>query len=104
MMRKPAEQRSITDAVAAEDTGRRDGRRATNPFHRIFWKPRRASCASPWLFTNHPMGNPPAPEGYTWSLGLLYVVWAVAIVLLYFPCRWFADLKARRKDRWLNYL
>ncbi|MGH7428229.1 MAG: DUF1624 domain-containing protein, partial [Candidatus Methylomirabilaceae bacterium] len=27
---------------------------------------------SPWLFTNHPMGNPPAPEGYTWGLGLLY--------------------------------
>ena len=31
------------------------------------------------------MGNPPAPEGYTWSLGLLYLVWAVAIVILY--CR-----------------
>ncbi len=61
-------------------------------------------AVSPWLFTNHPMGNPPAPEGYTWSLGLLYVVCAVALVLLYFPCRWFADLKARRKDRWLSYL
>ena len=24
---------------------------------------------SPWLFTNHPMGNPPPPPGYTWSLG-----------------------------------
>jgi uncharacterized membrane protein len=59
---------------------------------------------SPWLFENHPMGNPPAPDGYTWSLGLLYAVWAVAVVLLYFPCRWFAELKARRKDRWLSYL
>ncbi|MGH7612418.1 MAG: DUF1624 domain-containing protein [Gemmatimonadales bacterium] len=64
----------------------------------------RLGAVSPWLFTNHPMGNPPAPEGYTWSLGLLYVVWAVAIVLLFFPCRWFADLKARRKDPWLSYL
>jgi hypothetical protein len=64
----------------------------------------RLGAVSPWLFTNHPMGNPPAPEGYTWSLGLLYVVWAVAIVLLYFPCRWFAALKARRKDWWLGYL
>src|SRR5882762_9187510 len=59
---------------------------------------------SPWLFTNHPMGNPPAPDGYTWSLGLLYLVWAVAVLLLYFPCRWYADLKARRQDWWLKYL
>jgi uncharacterized membrane protein len=59
---------------------------------------------SPWLFTNHPMGNPGPPEGYTWNLGLLYAVWAVAIALLYFPCRWFADLKARKKDWWLSYL
>jgi len=59
---------------------------------------------SPWLFTNHPMGNPPAPEGYTWSLGLLYLVWTIAVVLLYFPCRWYAELKARRQDWWLKYL
>ena len=61
-------------------------------------------AVSPWLFANHPMGNPPAPEGYTWSLGLLYLVWVAAVVLLYFPCRWFADLKARRSDWWLSYL
>ena len=59
---------------------------------------------SPWLFANHPMGNPPPPDGYTWSLGLLYLVWVIAIVLLYCPCRWFADLKARRDDWWLSYL
>jgi uncharacterized membrane protein len=59
---------------------------------------------SPWLFANHPMGNPPAPEGYTWSLALLYVVWAAAIVMLYFACRWFAGLKAKRRDWWLSYL
>ena len=59
---------------------------------------------SPWLFTNHPMGNPPPPEGYTWGLGLLYAVWAVAIVLLYFACRWFAGVKARRTSTWLSFL
>ncbi len=59
---------------------------------------------SPWLFANHPMGNPPAPDGYVWSLGLLYAVWAVAIVLLYYACRWFAGLKAGRQDWWLSYL
>jgi len=64
----------------------------------------RLGAVSPWLFANHPMGNPPPPEGYVWSLALLYLVWAVAIVLLYFACRWFADLKARRNDWWLGYL
>jgi uncharacterized membrane protein len=59
---------------------------------------------SPWLFTNHPMGNPEPPDGYTWGLPLLYLVWAVAIVLLYFACRWFADLKSRRTDWFLKYL
>lgn len=59
---------------------------------------------SPWLFANHPMGAPDVPEGYTWSLGLLYLVWAIAVVLLYFPSRWYADVKARRRDWWLKYL
>ncbi len=64
----------------------------------------RTGSVDAWLFTNHPMANPPAPEGYTWSLGLLYLVWAIAIVVLYFPSRWYADLKARRSDWWLKYL
>ncbi len=59
---------------------------------------------SPWLFMNHPMGNPPPPEGYTWSLATLYLVWAVTIVMLYFPCRWFAEVKARRREWWVSYL
>jgi hypothetical protein len=57
-----------------------------------------------WLFANHPMDPPPPPAGYTWSLWLLYAVWLLAILILYFPCRWFADLKARKKSRWLSYL
>ena len=64
----------------------------------------RLGQVSPWLFTNHPMGNPPPPDGDTWSLPLLYVVWAAAILTLYLPCRWFADLKARRSDWWLRYV
>jgi uncharacterized membrane protein len=59
---------------------------------------------SPWLFTNHPMGNPPPPDGYTWSLAVLYLVWAVTIGVLHVACRWFAGLKARRRDWWLSYL
>jgi len=64
----------------------------------------RLGYVSPWLFANHPMGNPDPPDGYVWSLPLLYLVWAIAILLLYPACRWFADLKARRDDWWLKYL
>jgi hypothetical protein len=58
----------------------------------------------PWLFANHPVMVPPAPAGYTWSLGVLYSVTAAAVVALYFPCRWFADVRQRRRDPWLSYL
>ncbi len=64
----------------------------------------RLGFVSPWLFANHPMGNPEPPDGYMWSLPLLYLVWAITIVLLYFACRWFAALKLRRSDWWLQYL
>lgn len=64
----------------------------------------RLGSVTPWLFANHPMGQPEPPEGYTWALWQLYLVWAVAVLLLYLPCRWFAELKARRSDRWLSYL
>jgi uncharacterized membrane protein len=64
----------------------------------------RFGFVSPWLFTNHPMGNPAPPDGYVWSLPLLYLVWGVAIVLLYFVCRWFAEFKGKRNDWWLKYL
>jgi uncharacterized membrane protein len=64
----------------------------------------RTGFVIPWLFTNHPMGNPQPPEGYVWSLPLLYMVWGITTVLLYFACRWFAELKATRTSWWLKYL
>jgi uncharacterized membrane protein len=65
----------------------------------------RTGSVSPWLFLNHPVMIPPAPANYVWSLGLLYLVYAVAVVLLYFPCRWYAGLKQRRKDlAFLSYM
>jgi len=44
------------------------------------------------------------PDGYRWSLPLLYLVFAIVIALLYWPCRWYANLKARRDARLLRYI
>jgi uncharacterized membrane protein len=64
----------------------------------------RTGRIDPWLVANHPVMVPPAPDGYTWNLGLLYLVFVIIVVLLYFPCRWFAAFKQRRRDAWLSYL
>ena len=64
----------------------------------------REGRVNPWLFENHPMGNPPPPAGYTWGLPTLYAVWLIAVALLYIPCKWFASVKARRKSGWLRFL
>ena len=64
----------------------------------------RTGAVTPWLFANHPLNPGQAPAGYQWSLPLLYLVWAVVVVILYFPCRWYAALKATDKSTWLSYL
>jgi uncharacterized membrane protein len=45
--------------------------------------------------------TPPDTGGPLW---VVYLCWAAGTFLLYWPCRWFAGLKARRRDRWLSYL
>ena len=64
----------------------------------------RTGAVDSWLFADHPMAPPPPPDGYMWSLPLLYAVWAVAIVILYFASKWFAGVKARQTDWWLRYI
>jgi uncharacterized membrane protein len=59
---------------------------------------------NPWLFANHPLRNPPASPEYQWSLPLLFAVTAIAVALLYWPCRWFAELKRTRRWRWAALL
>jgi uncharacterized membrane protein len=44
------------------------------------------------------------PAWYGTNLAGVYLAWLIVVALLYFPCRWFAGLKARRKDWWLSYL
>ena len=45
--------------------------------------------------------QPPEMGGPLW---LTHASWIAATILLYFPCRWFAGVKARRRDWWLSYL
>jgi hypothetical protein len=62
----------------------------------------RTPAATGWLFANHPMSPPPVPDGYRWSLPLLYAVTVVAVLALWWPCR---ALAARRgTGRWLRLL
>ncbi|MBZ5621658.1 MAG: heparan-alpha-glucosaminide N-acetyltransferase domain-containing protein [Acidobacteriia bacterium] len=44
------------------------------------------------------------PPEHRWGLPLLYVVWVMVVAILYFPCRWFAAMKARRREGWLRYI
>jgi uncharacterized membrane protein len=46
----------------------------------------------------------PPPPGWGFSLPVVYAIWITVVASLYFPCRWFANLKARRRDWWLSYL
>jgi hypothetical protein len=50
-----------------------------------------------------PIFNPPLPQA-GFSLAGVYAIWLAVVAALYLPCRWFAGVKARRKDWWLSYL
>ena len=55
-----------------------------------------------WLLHGGIFGETPA--GYGYGLPFVYLMWMTALLLLYLPCRWFAELKRKRKDWWLSYL
>jgi uncharacterized membrane protein len=44
------------------------------------------------------------PADFGYPLWVTYAVWIAVVVLLYPLCRWFASLKARRREWWLSYL
>lgn len=62
----------------------------------------RTPDATYWLFLNHPLRIPPAPDGYQYSLPMLYLVTVVVVIALYFPCRWYAERKARGPRTWVT--
>jgi hypothetical protein len=44
------------------------------------------------------------PAAYEPNLLRAYAVWAILVFALYWPCRWFMNLRRRRSDWWLSYL
>lgn len=49
-------------------------------------------------------GEAALPEGYVFSLARAYAAWAVVVIALYLPCRWYADFKRRNRGLWwLSY-
>jgi hypothetical protein len=52
-----------------------------------------------------PLDRPsPNPGNLGFSLWVVYVFWFLGLLLLYPLCRWFAEVKRRRRDWWLSYL
>jgi uncharacterized membrane protein len=57
-----------------------------------------------WLFAS-PLNRPsPNPGNLGFSLWVVYVFWLLGLLLLYPLCRWFAEVKRRRRHWWLSYL
>ncbi|MDH4130828.1 MAG: heparan-alpha-glucosaminide N-acetyltransferase domain-containing protein [Gemmatimonadota bacterium] len=46
--------------------------------------------------------NPPPGSGF--DLAMVYPVWVIAVAVLYFPCRWWAEQKKVRTEWWVRYL
>ncbi|MGZ4860920.1 MAG: hypothetical protein ACXV8M_15270, partial [Candidatus Angelobacter sp.] len=68
---------------------------------------RYGSSVGRFMFNPLPsMGGPEKlfPPNFGYSLWTVYAVWLLVVVLLYPLCRWFANVKATRRDWWLSYL
>lgn len=47
----------------------------------------------------------PKLQGYGFSLGVTYLVWATLLVILYYLCKWYDRYKASHREKWwLSYL
>ncbi|HEY7499251.1 MAG TPA: heparan-alpha-glucosaminide N-acetyltransferase domain-containing protein [Vicinamibacterales bacterium] len=59
-----------------------------------------------WMFESPNVGAFPVtfPPGWGVSLPAIYAIWIAVVAALYPACRWFAGVKARRRDWWLRYL
>jgi len=47
----------------------------------------------------------PAPVGYGHGLPFVYLMWVIALFILYFPCKWYMAFKNEHREwGWLSYL
>ena len=67
----------------------------------LVWFLRDGTAHADWFATAPYVSVPPDQR---WGLPLLYLVFFVCVVILYFPCRWYAHLKQRSDSRWLRYI
>jgi uncharacterized membrane protein len=58
-----------------------------------------------WLFHGAIFLNyPPDGQPYGHGLGVVCAMWIGVVVLLYYPCKWFAEIKRSHPDSWLRFL
>jgi uncharacterized membrane protein len=58
-----------------------------------------------WMFESPNLASFPLtpPPDWGYSLTILYLMWAVVVIVLYPLCRWFGGVRQRRRDAWLSY-
>ncbi|MFI5154121.1 MAG: DUF1624 domain-containing protein [Chitinophagales bacterium] len=44
------------------------------------------------------------PKGFGYPLGIVYLLWASIVFILYFPCKWYANYKSTHNQWWLSYM
>lgn len=43
-------------------------------------------------------------SGFGFTLGYVYLVWLVVLVICYYPCRWYNSYKSKNSKWWLSYI
>jgi len=57
-----------------------------------------------WLWHGGFLIHPP-PAGYGHGLPFVYLMWFIALLILYLPCKWYVAFKSKHRDcAWLSYL